>query len=138
MLLWHFIRVHLSPEELGHAMRSSGLHSSSIEAASETLLLDLLYTQLQIPGDKQVTLEKIISDLETSKQPHLIVFDNFETPWNGNQTQVGNILRRLDMLDHIAILVTMRGKHAPCHNSIKWQSIDIKSTDEAASLRIYI
>ena len=41
------------------------------------------------------------------------------------------------MLDHIAILVTMRGKHAPCNNSIKWQSIDIKSTDEAASLRIY-
>ena len=34
MLLWHFIRVHLSPEELGHAMRSSGLHSSSKDSST--------------------------------------------------------------------------------------------------------
>ena len=109
-----------------------------IEATSATLLLEFLYTQLQVPGDKQVTLEKIISDLETQKQPRLIVFDNFETPWNGSQKQVSDILCRLAMLNHIAaVLIVMCGKHAPCHNAIKWQSMDIKSTDEAASLRIY-
>jgi hypothetical protein len=108
-----------------------------IEATSATLLLEILYIQLQIPGDKQVTLEKIISELDTLKQPRLIVVDNFETPWNGNQKQVGDILRRLAMLSHIAILVTMRGRRPPCYGAIKWQSKDIESTDEAACLRIY-
>ena len=108
-----------------------------IEATSATLLLEILYIQLQIPGDNQVTLEKIISELNTLKQPRLIVIDNFETPWNGNQKQVGDILRRLALLSHISILVTMRGRRPPCYGAIKWQSKDIESTDEAACLRIY-
>ena len=108
-----------------------------IEATSATLLLEILSIQLQIPEDKQVTLEKIILELNTLKQPRLIVVDNFETPWNGNQKSVGDILRRLALLSHIAILVTMRGRRPPCDNAIKWQSLDIESTDEAASLHIY-
>ena len=108
-----------------------------IEATSATLLLEILSIQLQVPGDKQVTLEKIISELHTLKHPRLIVVDNFETPWNGNQKQVGDILRRLAMLPHIAILVTMRGRHPPCDGAIKWQSKNIESTDEAACLHIY-
>ena len=107
-----------------------------IEATSATLLLEILYIQLQIPGDKEVTLEKIISELDTPKQ-RLIVVDNFETPWNGNQKQVGEILRKLAMLSHIAILVTMRGRRPPCYGAIKWQSKYIESTDEKACLRIY-
>jgi hypothetical protein len=108
-----------------------------IAATSATLLLEILYIQLKIPGEKEVTLEKIISELDTLTQPRLIVVDNFETPWNGNQTQVGDILRRLAELSHIAILVTMRGKLPPCYGAIKWQSKDIESTDEEACLRIY-
>ena len=108
-----------------------------IAAKSATLLLEILYIQLQILGDKEVTLETIISELDTLKQPRLIVVDNFETPWNGNQKQVGDILRRLAMLSHIAILVTMRGRHPPCSGAIKWKSKDIESTDEKACLRIY-
>jgi hypothetical protein len=111
-----------------------------IEATSMTLLLEILYTQLQVPGDKQVTLEKIISTLDASKAPRLILLDNFETPWNapgGTQKQVGDILRRLAMLSHVAILVTMRGRYPPCDKAINWQSKDIKATDEAACLRIY-
>ena len=86
-----------------------------IEATSATLLLEILHIQLQVPGDQQVTLERIISELNTLKQPRLIVVDNFETPWNGNQKQVGDILRRLAMLSHIAILVTMRGAEDALH-----------------------
>ena len=108
-----------------------------IEATSAALFLEILYIQLQIPGDKEVTLEKIISELDTLKQPRLIVVDNFETPWNGNQKQVGDILRRLAMLNHIAIFVTMRGRRPPCYGAIKWQSKNIEPTDEAACRRIY-
>ena len=111
-----------------------------IEATSATLLLEIMYIQLQLPGDKQVTLEKIISELDASKEPRLILLDNFETPWNapgGTQKQVGDILRKLAMLSHVAILVTIRGRYPPCDKAIKWQSKAIQSTDEAACLRIY-
>ena len=111
-----------------------------IEATSATLLLEILYTQLHNPGDKQITIEKIISLLNTSTQPRLILLDNFETPYNvpsGAQKQVEDILRRLAMLSHVAILVTMRGRYPPCDEAIKWQSKDIRPTNEAACLRIY-
>jgi tetratricopeptide (TPR) repeat protein len=111
-----------------------------IEATSVALLLEILYLQLQVPGDKQVTLEKIISHLKTS-QPHLILLDNFETPWNapgpGTQKQIEDILRRLSLLNHIAIFITMRGTNPPCHDAIKWQSKNIAPTDEEACLCIY-
>ncbi|KIM34775.1 hypothetical protein M413DRAFT_33026 [Hebeloma cylindrosporum] len=112
-----------------------------INATSATLFLEILYTQLQIVGDNQArTLEKIIAELDDSKQRRLILLDNLETPWNaldGKQQQVADILRRLAMLSHIAILATMRGQYAPCDKAIKWQSKTIESTDEAACLRIY-
>jgi hypothetical protein len=110
-----------------------------IEATSATLFLDILYIQLQVPGDNQATLEKIISELDGSKEPRLILLDNFETPWNApgrTQKQVGDILRKLAMLSHIAILVTMRGTYPPC-DTIKWQSYTIQPTDKAACRRIF-
>ena len=61
-----------------------------IEATSATLLLEILFIQLQVPaGDKQITLEKIISELDASKEPRLILLDIFETPLNSStQKQV--------------------------------------------------
>jgi len=110
-----------------------------IEATSGTLLLEILYTQLQVPGDKQVTLGQIISELDASKEPRLILLDNFETPWNapgGTQKQVSDILRKLATLSHIAILLTMRGTYPPC-DAIEWQLQTIQPTDEAACRRIF-
>jgi len=112
-----------------------------IEATSATLFLEILYIQLQVPGDgdKQVTLEKIISELDASKAPRLILLDNFETPWNapgGTQKQVSDILRKLAKLSHVAILLTMRGTYPPC-DTIKWQSHTIQPTDKAACRRIF-
>jgi len=110
-----------------------------IEATSATLFLEILYIQLQVPGDNQVTLEKIISELDSSKEPRIILLDNFETPWtapSGTQRQVSDILRKLAMLSHVAILVTMRGTYPPC-DAIKWQSHTIQPTDKAACRRIF-
>ena len=111
-----------------------------IEATSATLLLGILCTQLQVPGYiGQPTIEKIMSLLATSTEPHLILLDNFETPYNapGAQKQVEDTLRQIAMLSHIAILVTMRGRSPPCDEAIKWQSKEIQPTDEGACLRIY-
>ena len=112
-----------------------------IEATTAGLLLEILYIQLQVPGDNQVKLEKIISHLNFSKQRSLILLDNFETPWNapgtGTQKQIEDILRQLAELSNIAIFVTMRGTNPPCNNVIHWQSKNIDPTDERACLRIY-
>jgi tetratricopeptide (TPR) repeat protein len=112
-----------------------------IEATSAVLLLEILYIQLQVPGDKQVTFEKIISHLNASKQPTLILLDNFETPWNapgiGTQKQIEDILRQLAELSHIAIFITMRGTNPPCNDAIQWLSKNIEPTDEDACLRIF-
>ncbi|KDR71142.1 hypothetical protein GALMADRAFT_808114 [Galerina marginata CBS 339.88] len=111
-----------------------------IGATSAALFLEILYTQLQVPGDKQVTFEKIVSELTISHDPRLIILDNFETPMtasDGTQKQVEDVLRKLAELSHVAFLVTMRGSHPPCHNAIKWQSRNIQPTDEEACLRIF-
>jgi hypothetical protein len=110
-----------------------------IEATSATLLLEILYTQLQVPGDKQITLEKIISELDASKEPRLILLDNFEIPWNapsGTQKPVSDILRKLARLNHVAILITMRGTYPPC-DTIEWQSHIIQPTDKIACRRTF-
>jgi tetratricopeptide (TPR) repeat protein len=112
-----------------------------IEATSAAHLLEILCMQLQVPGDKHVTLQKIISHLNASTQPSLILLDNFETPWNapgtGTQKQIEDILRQLAEPSHIAIFMTMRGTNPPCSNAIKWQVKNIQPTDEEACLRIY-
>ena len=84
-----------------------------------------------------MTLERIISELDSSKEPRLILLDNFETPWNAPGERVGDILRKLAELSHIAIFVTMRGMNPPSYNAIEWQSVNIQPTDEEACLRIY-
>ncbi|KDR71136.1 hypothetical protein GALMADRAFT_75322 [Galerina marginata CBS 339.88] len=111
-----------------------------IGATSASLFLETLYVQLQVPGDRQVTLERIITELSTSTDPRLLILDNFETPWHatgGSQKQVEDILRTLAKLEHIAILVTMRGNRPPCRHAIKWQSKNIEPTDEDSCLRIF-
>ena len=114
-----------------------------IEATSATQLLEILYIQLQVPGDgdKQVTLEKLVWELDASKHRRLILLDNFETPWNasGQSQEVSDILRKLATLNHVAILVTMRGTYSPCDSDtdIIWQPHTIQPTDEVACRRIY-
>ena len=128
-----------SPAVQERFSRSGCVWVPCIGATSAALLLELLYVQLQIVGDKQATLEKIVSELSSSQDPRLLLFDNFETPWNapGGQKEVEDILRQLGQIRHIAILLTMRGKYAPCSGSIKWQSKNIEPADEAACLRIF-
>ncbi|KDR66873.1 hypothetical protein GALMADRAFT_147526 [Galerina marginata CBS 339.88] len=111
-----------------------------IGAKTAALLLEVLYIQLKIPGSKQVTLEKIISELSASTNPRLLILDNFETPWHVSgaaQKQVEDILRQLAQLNHIALFVTMRGNQTPCSNTIKWQTKNIQPTDEEACLRTF-
>ncbi|KIM34777.1 hypothetical protein M413DRAFT_404347 [Hebeloma cylindrosporum] len=109
------------------------------EAKSPSHLLEILSIQLQLFGERQVTFQRIISELNSSTQPRLILLDNFETPWNRpgeSQKEVTEILQKLAMLSHVAILVTMRGTYPPL-DTIEWRSQMIQPIDEAASRRTF-
>ncbi|KAJ3515486.1 hypothetical protein NLJ89_g1717 [Agrocybe chaxingu] len=102
-------------------------------------LVQIMHSNLRIMQDTKSPLEDILNELGSSKQPRLILFDNFETPWNlmdGTQKEVGDILARVAALEHIAILVTMRGTHPPAAG-VKWQQRNIPPPDEEACCRIY-
>ncbi|KAJ7578069.1 hypothetical protein C8J56DRAFT_1060186 [Mycena floridula] len=52
------------------------------EASSPGLLLDVLFTSLDITKDMNNTIQDILNELESSSDPIILLLDNFETPWN--------------------------------------------------------
>jgi len=110
-----------------------------IEAASPHLLLQLLYLHLRIVRSTGDTLDDILSELESSKEPRLILLDNFETPWfpnTGTRREVGDILRRISQPAHVAILMTMRGGDPPCDDMV-WQPKHLEAVDKESSRSIF-
>ena len=110
-----------------------------IEAASPRLLLQLLHVHLRIVRATDDTLDDILSELNRSKEPRLILLDNFETPWflgDGTRPEVGNILHRISQPTHVAILMTMRGGDPPC-DDIMWQAKHLDATDRESSRSIF-
>ncbi len=110
-----------------------------VEATSPSLLLQLLYTHLRISRATDDIFENILSELNRSKEPRLILFDNFETVWNvvdGTRKAVSTILGQIAKLNHVAIMVTMRGSEAPCDN-ITWELKILRPLDKEASVRIF-
>ena len=110
-----------------------------IEAASPHLLLQLLYVHLRIVRTTGDTLDDILSGLNGSKEPRLILLDNFETPWfpsDGTRQEVGDILRAISQPAHVAILMTMRGRDPPCDDII-WQPKHLDAVDEESARSIF-
>ena len=110
-----------------------------IEAFSPGLLLQVLYVHLRVARATDDTLDDIVSELNRTKEPRLILLDNFETPWfptDGTRQEVGTILRRISQLTHVAILMTMRGRDPPC-DDIKWQPKHLDAVDEESSRCIF-
>lgn len=108
-------------------------------ATSSSFFLDILYVHLQITRDTKNPLDDIIFELGSSITPKLILLDNFETPWNltdGSQQAINNIIYRLSKLEHIALLVTMRGTNPPSED-IVWQHWNLTPIDLKASRQIF-
>ena len=55
-----------------------------------------------------------------SASPLLLVLDNFETPWeeSDDQSAVESILQRVAAVEHVSLLVAMRGAESP--TGVKW------------------
>jgi len=108
-----------------------------LEATSASLFLQVLHTSLRVKRQTDNVMSDILYELKSSKEPYLLLLDNFETPWNtsNGQQQVKESLFKLNQLSHVSILITMRGSHSPTID-VEWHSEIIPATDKEASLRI--
>jgi len=87
-----------------------------ISANSPSTFLAHLSRHLRVTRQTGHPLDDILATLKTTEEPRVILLDNFETPWHpveGNQKSVGDVLRALSLLPHVAILVTMRSEFPP-------------------------
>ncbi|KAJ7596193.1 hypothetical protein C8J56DRAFT_1022544 [Mycena floridula] len=109
-----------------------------VQATSFPLLLDTVHSALDLPSDTKNTLNAILNELCTSSKPMILLFDNFETPWNatGARAEVAQFLRDIDAIPHIAIFVTMRATVPPCEE-ISWKEMRIQPLDPEASFQLY-
>jgi len=106
-----------------------------VEATSGSLFLQVLYTSLRVQRQTGGVMRDILDELKSSKEPYLLLLDNFETPWNttneSDQKRVEEILHKLNQLSHVSILITMRGSHSPTID-VEWHSETVPATDKNA------
>ena len=108
-----------------------------LEATSATLFLQVLYTSLRVKRQTDNVMSDILDELNLSKDPYLLLLDNFETPWNttDGQKRVKETLHMLNQLSHVSILITMRGSHSPIID-VDWHSEIVPATDMSACRHI--
>ncbi|KAJ7584808.1 hypothetical protein C8J56DRAFT_1027357 [Mycena floridula] len=108
------------------------------EATSAELLLNVIYTSLDITQDSHNTIQDILTELGQSSDPILLLLDNFETPWNApwQRGAVACIIRDIAQFPHVALFVTMRAAAAPCEE-ITWEEKRIQALDPKASLQLF-
>jgi len=106
-----------------------------VEATSASLFLQVLYMSLRVQRQTDSVMSDILYELKSSKEPYLLLLDNFETPWNTtnelDQKRVEEILHKLNQLSHVSILITMRGSHSPTID-VDWHSETVPATDKNA------
>ncbi|KAJ7581728.1 hypothetical protein C8J56DRAFT_1029247 [Mycena floridula] len=109
-----------------------------VQATSFPLLLDTIHSALDIPSGTKNMLNAILNELQSSDKPMILLFDNFETPWNapGARAEVAQFLRDIDAIPHVAIFVTMRATVPPCEE-IGWKEMRIQPLDSEASFQLY-
>jgi len=108
-----------------------------LEATSASLFLQILYTSLRVKRHTDSMMSDILYELRSSRDPYLLLLDNFETPWNTPdcQREVEELLLKLNQLSHVSIIVTMRGSHSPTFD-VEWHSEIVPATDKKASRHI--
>ncbi|KAJ7485484.1 hypothetical protein FB451DRAFT_57913 [Mycena latifolia] len=107
-----------------------------VEATSPNSLLRILYTQLRVTAESYDSVDTLISELDASKQPRVLLLDNFETPCfsgsDANREEVRGIIYRLASLSHVALLVTMTSDFPPSEDLI-WHNKALPPLDPTAA-----
>ena len=127
-----------------------------ISANSPSTFLAHLSRYLRVKRQTGHPLDDILATLKTTKDPLVILLDNFETPWNlievnqeldnfempsnpieDKQESVSDVLRALALLPHVAILGTMRSEFPPLDEWIQWIDIRLSHVEPQDAQQIY-
>ena len=132
------LAVMADPEMRKHFLAKNQIWVPCVKATSLSLFLDTLYSSLGITQNSGSTLVDIISEIKSSAEPMVLLLDNFETPWNieESRSETEEILEALDQIAHITIFITMRSSIPPCDGK-QWQSFEVEEVDEEAAHQIY-
>ncbi|THV04334.1 hypothetical protein K435DRAFT_961950 [Dendrothele bispora CBS 962.96] len=94
---------------------------------ADSLIQGLVHVmKLTMPENKS-KYEVLFDYLEAAQGDLLIVFDNFETPWNygDSRNSVKNLLEKIANFREVSSIVTMRGPDGP--GDISWKKLGDKS-----------
>ncbi|THU95326.1 TPR-like protein [Dendrothele bispora CBS 962.96] len=90
---------------------------------AESLVLGLIYVMELTMQENQSKHKVLFDHLQVAYGDLLIVFDNFETPWNHADSRIGvkNLLEKIAKCGKVSLIVTMRGLNGP--GDIPWEKL---------------
>ncbi|KAG8957004.1 hypothetical protein FRC03_010633 [Tulasnella sp. 419] len=112
------------------------------QATSVPLFVELVAKSLNLPNSSGTDrLAEIIRFLRNSKVVYILLFDNFETPWDieGQQSNVAEVLTTIASIPTVSFIITMRGNQHPSSDTIDWteprlpslSQLDLDAAEEA-------
>ncbi|THU78857.1 TPR-like protein [Dendrothele bispora CBS 962.96] len=90
---------------------------------AESLVQGLIHV-MELTMQENQSKQKVLFDhLQSAQGDLLIVFDNFETPWNFSNSRMGvkNLLEKIGRYRKVSLIVTMRGPDEP--GDIPWEKL---------------
>ncbi|THV04603.1 TPR-like protein [Dendrothele bispora CBS 962.96] len=94
---------------------------------AESLVQGLIYVMKLAIQENQSKHEILFDHLQAAQSDLLIVFDNFETPWNHDDSRIGVkiLLEKIARYEKVSLIVTMRGPDGP--GDIPWEKLGDQS-----------
>ncbi|THU76836.1 hypothetical protein K435DRAFT_703879, partial [Dendrothele bispora CBS 962.96] len=94
---------------------------------TESLVQGLVHVMELTMQENQSKQKVLFNHLQSAHGDLLIVFDNFETPWNHGNSRVGvkNLLEKIANYGKVSLIVTMRGPDGP--GDIAWERLGDQS-----------
>ncbi|THU95324.1 hypothetical protein K435DRAFT_798205 [Dendrothele bispora CBS 962.96] len=116
------VDVEQSQKSYKQGDRLSGVPCELFEDA-ESLVLGLIYVMELTMQENQSKHKVLFDHLQVAYGDLLIVFDNFETPWNHADSRIGvkNLLEKIAKCGKVSLIVTMRGLNGP--GDIPWEKL---------------
>ncbi|THU89119.1 TPR-like protein [Dendrothele bispora CBS 962.96] len=93
---------------------------------AESLVLGLIHVMELTMQENQSKQKVLFEHLQAAHRDVLIAFDNFETPWNHDDSAgVRNLLEKIAQYAKVSLIVTMRGPDGP--GDIPWEKLGDQS-----------
>ncbi|THU80580.1 hypothetical protein K435DRAFT_695361, partial [Dendrothele bispora CBS 962.96] len=94
---------------------------------AESLVQGLIHIMEVTIQENQSKQKVLFNHLQSAHGDLLIVFDNFETPWNHGDSRIAvkNLLEKIAKYGKVSLIVTMRGPDGP--GDIPWERLGDQS-----------